>query len=132
MTSFRQVSWSWVVTLRFDFAWQVQLHAEGLTTELATIFSLLEFCPFENPLQIRKDCGCLEAAQDFSDASYKEGLRISCLSNSSAPEAHIILHFPDEIIGPEETREPASNLNELATIFSSSEFCPFENPLQNQ
>ena len=58
----------------------------------------------------------LEAAQDFSDASYKEGLRISCLSNSSAPEAHIILHFPDEIIGPEETREPASNLNELATI----------------
>lgn len=46
----------------------------------------------------------LEPAQDRSDASYKEGLRVGCLSNQTVPEDNFILHFPDDIIGPEETR----------------------------
>lgn len=46
----------------------------------------------------------LEPAKDVSDTSYKEGLRIGCLSNSTAPAAHFSFQFPIEIIGSEEIR----------------------------
>jgi FMN phosphatase YigB (HAD superfamily) len=45
----------------------------------------------------------LEPAQDASEASYKEGLRIGLLSNNTAQSAHLLYRFPDEIIGSEET-----------------------------
>ena len=45
----------------------------------------------------------LEPAQDVFDAGYKKGLRIGCLSNSTAP-AIFLFDFPNKIIGPEETR----------------------------
>jgi hypothetical protein len=46
----------------------------------------------------------LEPAQDASEASYKEGLRIGLLSNNTAHSARFFFRFPDEIIGPEEIR----------------------------
>jgi hypothetical protein len=46
----------------------------------------------------------LEPAKDVSDTSYREGLRIGCLSNSTAPAAHFSFQFPIEIIGSEEIR----------------------------
>jgi hypothetical protein len=45
----------------------------------------------------------LEPVQDEADANYKEGLRIGCLSNNTAPEAHMLDCYPEEIIGKEET-----------------------------
>src|SRR5262249_11237151 len=46
----------------------------------------------------------LEPAQNTSDASYKEGLRIGCLSNSTASATFLSFDFPNDIIGPAETR----------------------------
>ena len=54
----------------------------------------------------------LEPAHDISDASYKDGLRVSCLSNNTVAEAHLIFHFPDDIIGREETRRVLSGTND--------------------
>ncbi len=54
----------------------------------------------------------LEPAEDASDASYKEGLRIGCLSNITAPATNLFLRFPDEIIGPDETRRIVNNASD--------------------
>jgi hypothetical protein len=43
-------------------------------------------------------------ATSTADAVYKEGLRIGCLSNTAVEKAHIILKFPADIIGADETR----------------------------
>lgn len=63
----------------------------------------------------------LEPAQDASDASYKQGLRIGCLSNNTAPEANFSFHFPDEIIGPEEMRRVLAegDDNEVAALIQN-------------
>ena len=63
----------------------------------------------------------LEPAQDDSDARYKDGLRTGCLSNSTAPVSHFIFHFPDEIIGTEETRRVVkeANGNEVAALIQN-------------
>jgi hypothetical protein len=63
----------------------------------------------------------LEPAQDVADASYMEGLRICCLSNSTAPEAHMLFHFPDEVIGLEETRRVITEAsdNEVAALIQN-------------
>jgi hypothetical protein len=45
----------------------------------------------------------LEPPKNETDAKYKEGLRIGCLSNTTLTAAHLIFHFPQEIIGPQET-----------------------------
>ena len=36
----------------------------------------------------------LEPAQNTSDASYKEGLRVGCLSNNTVAEARFVYDFP--------------------------------------
>lgn len=63
----------------------------------------------------------VEPVKDASDASYKEGLRIACLSNSTAPEAAIIFHFPEDIIGAEETRRVLTKAtsNEVAALIQN-------------
>src|SRR5262249_2489585 len=63
----------------------------------------------------------LEPAQDASDASYKEGLRIGCLSNRTAPEAHWMFQFPDEIIGADETQRLLfeANDNEMKALIQN-------------
>jgi hypothetical protein len=45
----------------------------------------------------------LEAPKNEADAKYKEGIRIACLSNTTVAEVGILFHFPQEVIGPEET-----------------------------
>jgi hypothetical protein len=45
----------------------------------------------------------LEPPKDEADAKYKEGLRIGCLSNTTLAAAHFLRHFPNDIIGPQET-----------------------------
>jgi hypothetical protein len=45
----------------------------------------------------------LEQPKNESDARYKEGLRIGCLLNTTLTAAHLIFHFPQDVIGPEET-----------------------------
>ena len=61
----------------------------------------------------------LEPAKDVSDASYKEGLRIGCLSNSTAPK--LIFDSPDEIIGPQEIRRVVTEAkgNEVAALIQN-------------
>ena len=58
----------------------------------------------------------LEPAEDASDASYKEGLRIGCLSNNTLPAVHTLLRFPESIIGPEETRRILAEGNDNETL----------------
>ena len=45
----------------------------------------------------------LEAPKNEADAKYKEGLRIGCLSNTTLAAAHFLHHFPQDVIGPQET-----------------------------
>ena len=45
----------------------------------------------------------LEPASNAANAKYKEGLRIGCLSNTTLPAADILFHYPQDVIGPEET-----------------------------
>jgi hypothetical protein len=63
----------------------------------------------------------LEPAQDEADASYKEGLRIGFLSNSTVQVCHFLVHFPDRIIGPEETRRVVNEAsdNEVAALIQN-------------
>lgn len=63
----------------------------------------------------------LEPAQDEADASYKEGLRIGFLSNATITVAHFLVHFPDQIIGPEETLRVVNEAsdNEVAAFIQN-------------
>jgi hypothetical protein len=63
----------------------------------------------------------LEPAEDASDATYKEGLRIGSLSNSTAPEASIIFNFPQDIVGAEETQRVLTEAtgNEIAALIQN-------------
>jgi hypothetical protein len=63
----------------------------------------------------------LEPAHDSSDASYKEGLRIGCLSNNTVVEAHLIFNFPDDIVGREETRRVLTEVddNEITALLQN-------------
>jgi hypothetical protein len=45
----------------------------------------------------------LEPPKNEADAKYKEGIRVSCLSNTTVSTVHWVRHFPRELIGPEET-----------------------------
>src|SRR5262245_12795620 len=44
----------------------------------------------------------LEPAHDATDAQYKRGIRIGCLSNEAVTTAHIVFHFPRDLIGETE------------------------------
>jgi hypothetical protein len=45
----------------------------------------------------------LEPAKDAFEANYKNALRVACISNSTAPTFNLMRHYPDDIIGAEQT-----------------------------
>jgi hypothetical protein len=58
----------------------------------------------------------LEPAKNEADARYKEGLRIGCLSNTTLGAADpFFLHFPKDVIGPQEIWRVLSQGNDAET-----------------
>ena len=62
----------------------------------------------------------LEPPKNEADAKYKEGLRVGCLSNTTLPAAHILFHFPQDVIGPQETWQVLSQGSDAETDGSHS------------
>jgi hypothetical protein len=56
----------------------------------------------------------LEPPRDATDAQYKRGLRIGCLSNEAVTAAHFVFDFPRELIGD-------ADLNRVLTAGDASE-----------